>query len=110
MSVLAAFMFALAIPPLIALRWDARKLHRMRERAEAAGLDPARASHRAYLQRAWVSFPLTTIGIFVMIGLRRRFEMSEPEALVAALPFLLAAIVVQQRSTRGIERELFGER
>ncbi|MCJ8191403.1 hypothetical protein [Sphingomicrobium aestuariivivum] len=109
MNPLAAILFALIAPPLIALFWDGRRLHRLRQRARAEGVDPAPASVPRYLARAWPAFLTASLGIGLTISLMRSFSAVLPEhaELLLFAPFALAAIRIQHASVRGIEAAMF---
>ncbi|MCM8558357.1 hypothetical protein [Sphingomicrobium sediminis] len=108
MQIALAIIVALLAPPLIALRWDGHKLARLRERAKATGLDAEPASTAAYLMRGLPAFALASIGICAAVLVEQMFDVERLIGIAVFGPFAVAAILLQHRVVRGIERDLFG--
>ena len=108
MEVIAAILLVLVAPPLIALRWDGHKLHVLRRRAASAGIDPHPASSTSYLRRARPSFALMSAGLAIGVLGSALLDWEKWIAILVAAPPVLAALFLQHRAVRGIERDLFG--
>ena len=108
MEFVLATLFAVVAPPLIALRWDGRKLHRLRKMADAAGRDPSVAGTTSYLRRGLPAFALMSVGLLVGVALERFGDVERRLAIAAVLPFAIGAIWLQHRVVRGIERDVLG--